>query len=486
MRSFNVTSQGGHPSRWRTILAGLAAVGVGFLAAGASWSAETAPAPATGTQESEAQAVLRAEALLDVWSVNPDDADGAQAKAVLDGVLVANAGSAAAHREYARYHIRQAWFGDRAASLARAQASLDQARALSPSFAEAYVLQGHLDRLRNRPAEGRIALQKAEELGTSDPWLDLNWADILLDAGEYAAAVPRCQRVLKKSWPREVISTSAEQCLITAYFGLRRLDDAEAAYRAQIARRPQHPSPRTRYAAFLLCNRSQPENAIASATSLSALADYPSAREVVVAARYRLWAREVTAGHVLAAGQAWEEAIRASRVHPAAVVAKVCTHNAAAIPVLRAMRDVRRGELLSPMLAVLAAAELADEDASEGFAGIFAFKVAASGRQSDNIYLNSQADYRDQRNLSVRFTAKSAEAFHALHGGDPDTVLDGKWITVVGIARRTRVDFSTGGLPTGRYYYQTQVSVSDAADVRIEEPYVPSPEPEAAKPILEA
>lgn len=47
------------------------------------------------------------------------------------------------------------------------------------------------------------------------------------------------------------------------------------------------------------------------------------------------------------------------------------------------------------------AVHLAAKAAPEGVPGIFALRVQATGTQSGRFYLNSELDYRDQRNLTI-------------------------------------------------------------------------------------
>ena len=91
--------------------------------------------------------------------------------------------------------------------------------------------------------------------------------------------------------------------------------------------------------------------------------------------------------------------------------------------------------------------------------GVFVLEVRGTGRQDGNIYLNSEADYRDQRNLTVAVRPPAIGPLAARFGADPDVYLKGRRITVSGFARRVRIDFTAHGLPTGKYYYQTHVEV---------------------------
>ncbi len=114
-----------------------------------------------------------------------------------------------------------------------------------------------------------------------------------------------------------------------------------------------------------------------------------------------------------------------------------------------------------------AAIHAAAAAAPNGVDGSYALRVVATGRQDGNIYLNSEADYRDQRNLTVAIHPSAIAPLTKRLGGEPDTLLKGKTITVRGLARRVRVDFTDEGRPTGKYYYQTHVDVTDAGQLSI-------------------
>lgn len=116
---------------------------------------------------------------------------------------------------------------------------------------------------------------------------------------------------------------------------------------------------------------------------------------------------------------------------------------------------------LNPMQAVMRAAEAAPR----GVDGVFELEVRGSGRDAFFSFLNSEADYRDQRCLTIVLSPAATAALRARLGGDPVEVLRGRHIVVTGTARRERIDFTANGMPTGKYYYQTHVRVSDAAQI---------------------
>ena len=94
-------------------------------------------------------------------------------------------------------------------------------------------------------------------------------------------------------------------------------------------------------------------------------------------------------------------------------------------------------------------------------------RVRAVGRRDGNIYLNSEQDYRDQRNLTVTIRPSAINALAERFGEQADRFLIGRRIVVDGEARRVRIDFTYNGQPTGKYYYQTHVDVREASQLSI-------------------
>jgi len=117
---------------------------------------------------------------------------------------------------------------------------------------------------------------------------------------------------------------------------------------------------------------------------------------------------------------------------------------------------------LSPEQAVFNAA-----GSAEGIKGTFEMVVRATGRQGSHLYLNSQADYRDPRNLSIDIDAVAEQQLAARFRADPESYLIGKVIAVSGVARKTRIDFIADGHRTGKYYYQTHLMLHNARSLTV-------------------
>jgi len=116
---------------------------------------------------------------------------------------------------------------------------------------------------------------------------------------------------------------------------------------------------------------------------------------------------------------------------------------------------------IMPEEAVLMAANAAPE----GVVGTFSMKVRATGSQNAMSYLNSELDYRDQRNLTVAFNSGVAQQLRERLGSDPLNALNGTDILVRGTAFRVKIVFFCNGRASDNYYYQTQVNVSDADQI---------------------
>ena len=115
----------------------------------------------------------------------------------------------------------------------------------------------------------------------------------------------------------------------------------------------------------------------------------------------------------------------------------------------------------TPEQAVMAAASAAPRTVE----GIFTMQVEATGKERNRVYLNSELDYRDQRNLTVNIDSRAAKDLTARFGAPPEEFFKGKTIEVRGAARRVTIGFFENGRPTGLYYYQTHVNVRGSSQI---------------------
>lgn len=105
--------------------------------------------------------------------------------------------------------------------------------------------------------------------------------------------------------------------------------------------------------------------------------------------------------------------------------------------------------------------------APQSVPGPFVLRIQAVAKHPEYTYLNSELDYRDQRNLTIAVTSPAVRALTARMGSALESGLIGKHLRVHGVARRVKIVFFANGKATNKYYYQTHVTVTDAAQIEL-------------------
>jgi len=114
------------------------------------------------------------------------------------------------------------------------------------------------------------------------------------------------------------------------------------------------------------------------------------------------------------------------------------------------------------------AIEKAAEAAPKGIKGFFELHVKATGKPHGVVFLNSELDYRDPRNISIAIHPKVIKPFKKKYGSIPDNYLKNKKIIVYGEARRVKISFGCNGEKNeNEYYYQTHVRVGSLSQIHI-------------------
>ncbi len=110
----------------------------------------------------------------------------------------------------------------------------------------------------------------------------------------------------------------------------------------------------------------------------------------------------------------------------------------------------------------------AAESAPQGVPGEYLLTIQATGTKDAMVYLNTELDYRDQRNVTVAIHPTVVAQLQAKYGVGPEAFFTGKKIMVKGSAQRVRVDFiSANRRQSGKYYYQTHIPVLNIAQIEI-------------------
>ena len=129
---------------------------------------------------------------------------------------------------------------------------------------------------------------------------------------------------------------------------------------------------------------------------------------------------------------------------------------------LAACAAVSDASHITPEQAVLQAAAAAPRYV----AGVFEMEVKTTGTQNGVVYLNSEADYRDQRNLTIAISPQAVSRFSA-SGIDPLQAFTGKRVLVKGAASRVTIFMFMDNKKSDKYYYQTHVAVLDPQQITL-------------------
>ena len=122
--------------------------------------------------------------------------------------------------------------------------------------------------------------------------------------------------------------------------------------------------------------------------------------------------------------------------------------------------------IITPVEAINRAAEAAT-NSEKVVRGIFEMVVRGTGQQDSLLFLNSEADYRDQRSLNVAILPGAQPMLQVRFGSDLLTALAGKKIRIVGRAQRVTIWFVCEGKRTKGYYFQTQIPIFRADQIVI-------------------
>lgn len=239
----------------------------------------------------------QAQELIDQYYSKRDGRSRAQN--ILDHVLDADPNFAPAYYELGRIRIMTGYMsnsGFRDGSFNSAEETINKAISIEPQYAEAYALLGHLYTLAKDYTAAQQALTRSEEIGTESPWLDLNWADLLVKIGKPDEALTRYLHVLAEGTTNVKIQNAALKGVRRYYEAKREYAEADKWYQKGLALTPNAASTWGNYASFQLYSLGDENGAIFSAEKALAIRDYGMGRSTLGNALYTRWARKQEQG----------------------------------------------------------------------------------------------------------------------------------------------------------------------------------------------
>lgn len=98
--------------------------------------------------------------------------------------------------------------------------------------------------------------------------------------------------------------------------------------------------------------------------------------------------------------------------------------------------------------------------------GLFSLQIKNAKRLGNMVYLNTEYDYRDRRNVTVALTPSALTEFAANYPDQqPELYFIGRTIVVNGAASRQTIWFYSDGKKTDKYYFQTHIPVWQAGQI---------------------
>ena len=109
----------------------------------------------------------------------------------------------------------------------------------------------------------------------------------------------------------------------------------------------------------------------------------------------------------------------------------------------------------------------AADSVPQGVPGQYMLQIVATGSQGQYVYLNTEKDYRDQRAITVALHPNIISQLSAKYGMPPQEYFVDKTIVVNGEAQRVEILLLSEGKPTGKYYYQTHIRLTDISQLKV-------------------
>lgn len=243
----------------------------------------------------------RAKTLLDSWNGQQNvliEADG-----LLKMILGSDDRFAPAYREYGRLYIMAGYVNSvnnisqfQKGSLGPAEQSILTSIEIESEYAESYSLLGHLYTNMRIFTHAKTALKEADRIGTEDPWLDINWATLLLLQGNGEEAFLRYQKVISKKVSNKKAYSGALEGIKNYYESIGDFKNAKDAYKNIIEFDPENAWAWGNYANFLLYRIGDYDEAIKNSEKALEIMNYGVGRLTLACALYTKWAAMSEAG----------------------------------------------------------------------------------------------------------------------------------------------------------------------------------------------
>lgn len=161
---------------------------------------------------------------------------------------------------------------------------------IEPRYADAWVLMGYIDAHLGKHNDAQAAFEKAEEIGTANPWLQINRAEEYLMTDRDSDALRTLDKIDIATMDNKKAQMSTAEMYVWYYKRADDLKNTETWYRRQLAIDPNYAWGYGNYAGFLVWYKGDFAEAEKQARAGLAIMDYGEGEETLAAALYASWA----------------------------------------------------------------------------------------------------------------------------------------------------------------------------------------------------
>ncbi len=195
-------------------------------------------------------------------------------------------------------------------SLEGAEKTIRKALSIDPDFADGYVLLGSIQNDELKYKEAEKSLTKAGKLGSTSPWLDLEWTYNDDAVGNYADKEIRYQAAIKSGTENLKALGSAYAGLLSIYQSRGEVDKTISMYKKIIALKPMDAWTRGDFASYLGGDLDRTDDAITQARAALKIMDYGVGAQILAIQLARKWAELSDKGQSRIANIYYDEAIK--------------------------------------------------------------------------------------------------------------------------------------------------------------------------------
>ena len=195
-------------------------------------------------------------------------------------------------------------------SLESAEKTIRKALSIDPKFADGYVLLGSIQNDQLKYKDAAKSLRMAEKLGSTSPWLELEWTYYDQGVGNYSDKERHYNAVIKSGTKNLKALASAYGGLCGIYQGQGKVEKAISMYKKEIELKPRDAWTRGAFARYLGNDLGRTDEAITQVRAALQIMDYGVGERILAVQLVRKWAELIRSGQGVLANEYYSDAMK--------------------------------------------------------------------------------------------------------------------------------------------------------------------------------